>query len=111
MMNIFPFNINKNLDNFADSLANELKDHVPPELFKAKDTGIKDKKKLQNTINRIFSHVDDYNRENKPGLYKKARIGNTFMWKLREAGYDEKFIQELTKDMLVRLGKKQLQKK
>ena len=110
-MNIFPFNINKKLDSFANSLAEELKNSVPPELFKEKNVSIKDKKRLQNTINRIFSQVDEFNKKSRPGLYKKARIGNTFMWKLRESGYEEKFIEELTRDILVRLGKKEVKKK
>ena len=39
----------------------------------------------------------------KLGIYKKAKLGNTFKWELKEMGYDEKFTETATEGLIVYL--------
>jgi hypothetical protein len=40
------------------------------------------------------------------GVYKKARLGNTFRWELEEMGYSEKFIELATEGLIVYITRK-----
>ena len=45
-----------------------------------------------------------FQKENKLGIYKKAKLGNVFKWKLREMGYSDDFAERATKDIVTRLA-------
>jgi hypothetical protein len=47
----------------------------------------------------------DFQREHNLGIYGKARLGNTFKWELKEMGYQNEFVNEATKGLLVSLNR------
>ena len=84
---------------FAENLAREFIDSFPPELAKH-IANKKNQIKFRKTINKIGTKARDYRKAAKLGVYGKAKIGNTFMWVLKEQGYDEKLVESITNDLL-----------
>ncbi len=103
-MSIFFWKSNKQYDEFALSIANEFIEKFPNDAAHSIPNK-KNKIKLNKTINSINMKATNYAKQVKLGVYSKARIGNKFMWALKEQGYDEKFIDEITKDLLATLSK------
>ena len=65
---------------------------------------VKIEKKLTQAIRHVNIKIENYKKENKLNIYRKARIGNTFMWSLRENGYDDEFSEDITKEFLYKLN-------
>jgi hypothetical protein len=53
-----------------------------------------------------FRKAADFRAQHKPGDYKKARLGNTFRWELKELGYSKKFAEIATKGRGVCISRK-----
>ncbi len=90
-------------DEFADALAKEFIEQCPL----ASVTGARDRKavrKFDKAVNHLYTRARDYRGRVKLNIYTKARIGNKFMWALRDAGYDEVLIEELTNGLLLALS-------
>jgi hypothetical protein len=47
-------------------------------------------------MQKLSSRVQDFKANKKIGIYKKAQVGNAFKWALNDAGYCEKYIEQLT---------------
>jgi hypothetical protein len=96
---------NKEIDDFAKSLAASIAKRYPPSLDTAPG-----RKVSVNRVTRVFEETlakaEEYNRTHKLGVYKKARLGNTFKWELKELGYSEKFIDLATEGLIVYLARK-----
>ncbi len=104
-MKLFFWRSNKEHDELATALAEEFINNYPPELSKNK-LNKKIELKFEKTLNNIFSQARNYSNTVKPGIYGKARIGNKFMWTLKDQGYDQVLIDNLTKDLLKALSEK-----
>jgi hypothetical protein len=105
---MWPFNwfSNKELDEFAKTLAQDLAKRYPPEFETSKE-----KKISQNRITKVLEDTCNkavkYHQEHKLGVYKKARLGNTFKWELKELGYSELFTETATEALVVYISRKQ----
>ena len=55
----------------------------------------------QDVLRGLMSEVQMFSSRYKANFYKKAKFGNTFKWKLREAGYDAGFVDELTMELML----------
>lgn len=105
-MNFFSLFSSRKHDDFASYLALDFINSCPPALVYSLRNR-KDSNKFNKAINRLYKQAHDYYTHNKLNLYTKARIGNKFMWSLKEAGYDDGLIEELTNGILHALtGKK-----
>lgn len=60
-------------------------------------------KKQMEAVSKMFAQAERFSREHKLNIYKKAKLGNTFKWKLKELGYNNNLIDELTKELLLHL--------
>lgn len=90
----------KQIDGFAKTLAQELAKRYPPALDKGGERRISQKRMtalLEDTCNRAL----EYKRQHKLGVYKKARLGNTFRWELKDMGYSEGFVETATEALIV----------
>lgn len=105
IMNFFSLFFGRKHDDFAGSLATEFINKCPP-AFVYNLNNRKASNKFNRTVNRLYTQAHAYYVQNKLNLYTKARIGNIFMWSLKEAGYDEGLIEELTNGILLALGGK-----
>ena len=45
-----------------------------------------------------------YHEQHKLGIYKKAKLGNVFKWRLKELGYSAEFAERVTKELVTRLA-------
>src|ERR671930_2444115 len=88
----------KHIDEFADSIVAELRQHFP-------QAGVdlstrKSAEKALKTLDRIFSRISAFATERRPNLYQKACFGNRIKWALKEAGYPEPFVDAVTEKFL-----------
>ncbi|MES2562966.1 MAG: hypothetical protein V4637_09595 [Pseudomonadota bacterium] len=95
----------KNVDVFAKTLAQDVARQYPPTLDRSSGTMLSEKR-----MARIFEGVCNkalaFKNEHKLGVYKKARLGNTFRWELESLGYSKQLIQTATESLVVFLTRK-----
>ena len=85
---------------FGTSLANFFMERVPPNLDGKKAVAMNKKKEV---LGKMFMQIIKFKSEHRMNVYKKAKLGNAFKWKLRDAGYDSAFVDELTKTLMLKL--------
>jgi hypothetical protein len=85
---------------FAKSLAQDVAKRYPPAIAN-NPTQMVSQKRLSGILEEAFTRAAEFNRENKLGWYKKAKLGNEFRWELKELGYDQKFIEVATEGLIV----------
>jgi hypothetical protein len=102
-MGIFKFKMNATIDEFSISLADEF---IKAYSLGTDKSSKKNEKKLAKANNAISNKIDNFKKENKLGIYKKARIGNKFMWALREHGFENEFAEDITKKLFYKLNEK-----
>ncbi len=95
---------NKALDEFSKSLAQDLASRYEVG-SEATVLNKKAKRKLGAALDDIYIKAMEFHREHNLGIYGKARLGNTFKWELKEMGYQDEFINEATKGLLVSLNR------
>lgn len=68
-------------------------------------TNVKEKilvKKHEELINKMSLEIARYKEKHALNIFKKAKLGNSFKWTLREAGYDSGYIDQWTNWLMVR---------
>jgi hypothetical protein len=104
-MGLFGSVSGKEVDGFAITLAQELAKRYPPALDKDSERKIS-QKRLTTLLEDTFNRAADYRKQHKLGVYKKARLGNTFRWELQEMGYSQKFVEAATEGLIVYITRK-----
>src|SRR5574337_1094240 len=90
------------LEQFATNLASDLGRRFPPASEARTDPGAKHQIKV--IFEGLGARAVRYHTEHKLGIYKKAKLGNVFKWKLKELGYSDDFAERATKDIVTRLA-------
>jgi hypothetical protein len=90
------------IEEFAATLAVDLGRRFPPESEARTDPGAKYQLKV--ILDGLGARAVRYHSEQKLGIYKKAKLGNTFKWKLKELGYSNQFAENATKEIVTRLA-------
>jgi hypothetical protein len=104
-MGLFGSVSGKQVDEFAKSLAGDLAKRYPPALDRGGERKLS-QKRLTAILEEIFSKAIEFKKQHKLGVYKKARLGNTFRWELQEMGYSEKFVETATEGLVVYITRK-----
>jgi hypothetical protein len=52
--------------------------------------------KAKFVLEKMNTQVLNFKQQNKLNTYKTAQMGNTFKWALKDAGYDEAYVDQLT---------------
>lgn len=68
------------------------------------NTPLKDKQfaaKSLKILEQMDLQIKSYKRENKLNLYKVAQMGNAFKWSLKDAGYEDGYVDKLTQWFVV----------
>jgi len=94
----------RELDEFSRSLAHEFAEGYTPEMEKAAASK-KTERRLERTRERVIARAARYHAENRLGFYAKARLGNEFKWALRELGFSDDFVDEVTRRLVVTLSR------
>lgn len=92
----------RELEEFATSLANDLGRRFPPASEARTDPGAKNQIKV--ILEGLGARAVRYHTEHNLGIYKKAKLGNVFKWKLKELGYSGEFAEHATKEIITRLA-------
>ena len=95
----------KDVDAFAKGLAEELAKRYPPALDQTSGQTLSEKR-LTRILEDVCNKAVAYKNEHKLGVYKKARLGNTFRWELEERGYSKTFIETATEGLVVFLSRR-----
>jgi hypothetical protein len=65
---------------------------------KGKDKG---RDPVQDTLRKLVIRISAFEARKDANIYKKAKFANAFKWRLKEAGYDAGFADELAKELLI----------
>jgi hypothetical protein len=95
----------KQVDEFARSLVAEVVKHYPPSPS-AEGARKASQRKVASVLEDVLRKASDFGKQHKLGIYKKARLGNTVRWELKELGYSDEFAEALVKDLVFRLSVK-----
>lgn len=103
-MGLFSFLSSRIVDEFAATLAQDIVKRYPPALDQpgAKKLSAT---RLTRIIEDVCQKAEKFQREQQLGLYRKARLGNTFRWQLKDKGYSDAFIEVATESLIVYLGR------
>jgi hypothetical protein len=85
---------------FGISLADFYMTRVPT------DMAASDKKFASHSkevLDKMALQVARFKQTHPLNVYKKAKLGNAFKWKLRDAGYDSAYIDRLTEWLVAKL--------
>ena len=94
----------REVEEFALVLAQDLARRFPPASEARTDAGAKHQIKV--ILEGLSARAVRYRDEHDLGVYKKAKLGNVFRWRLKELGYSDEFAQRATKDLVTRLAVK-----
>lgn len=103
-MALFKFLDTTDIEQFATVLANDLGRRFPPASEARTDTGMHHQLKV--IMDGLSARAVRYREQNKLGIYRKAKLGNVFKWKLKELGYSDEFVERATKEIITRLALK-----
>ena len=92
-------------DEFAKNLAQDIAKRYPPAIANNPEQMVS-QKRLTAILEEAFNKARQFNTENQLGMLKKAKLGNTFKWELKEMGYDKKFVDMATEGLIVYLTRR-----
>jgi hypothetical protein len=105
-MGIFGSASGKQVDAFAVALAREVAEQCPPVAGEGGGRPAVPPRKLVATLEEVNRKAVEFKNQHKLGIYKKARLGNSFRWELIELGYDKRFAEDVTQRMVVQISRK-----
>jgi hypothetical protein len=94
----------KEVEAFANTLAEDLGRRFPPSSEKRTDAGAKNQ--LSVILDGLGARAVRFRDEKQLGLYKKAKLGNVFRWKLKDLGYSDAFVDQATSAIVTRVAVK-----
>ena len=105
-MGIFFWKNNKQIDLFANALAEDLFSYIQPDvaqqyLFDSKNMPKKLLRKVDQRFNDVLLQVQRYSEANSLGIYGKARFQKTFNERLEELGFGAGLVKSIAKTMLL----------
>jgi len=105
-MGLFGSASGKQVDEIAIALAREVAELCPPVAGEGGGRPAVTPRKLAATLDEVYRKALEYKVKHKLGLYKKARLGNSFRWELTELGYDKRFAEDVTQRLVVHISRK-----
>jgi hypothetical protein len=105
-MGLFGSASSKDVDNFAKGLAQDIAKRYPPTMDQGGPERKISQKRLTAILEDTFGKATAYKDQHKLGVYKKARLSNTFRWELKELGFSDKFIELATEGLVVYIARK-----
>jgi hypothetical protein len=101
-MAIFGFGNTKDLEVFATALAEDLGRRFPPASEARTDPGARNQ--IKAILEGLSARAIRYHEQHKLGVYRKAKLGNVFKWRLQEIGFSPEFAENATKEIVTRLA-------
>jgi hypothetical protein len=92
----------REIEDFGTVLANDLGRRFPPASEARTDPGAQYQLKV--ILEGLGARAVRFHLDKKLNVYKKAKLGNVFKWRLKELGYSDSFIDNATKEIVNRLA-------
>ena len=92
----------RDIEQFATEVAREFAKACPPAASRDKPGAMKN---AARAIDAACQRAAAFQKEKKLGIYGKAKLGTTFKWELKALGYDDDFIDEFTRNVLINLSR------
>jgi hypothetical protein len=90
----------KEVEKFATELALKFSRRLPAgTLLKGAQAS-----SLARALDEVYNLAGEFQRERRLGVYGKAKLGTVFKLQLKESGYPEDFVSEVTQALLIRLS-------
>jgi len=89
----FPFS---KLDALAESLAQRITTRYPPVIANAPEQTVS-QGRIEEILEDIFS--SEFQGGGRPGIVRRTKLGYAFKWRLRDIGYDDKFVDFAAKKL------------
>ncbi len=93
----------REIDDFGIGLAREFASRCPPEERRDKPGQTA---KLARAIDDTCNRAAAYRRERELGMYGKAKLGTSFKLELKQLGFEDEFVDELTGLLLLTMSGK-----
>ena len=93
------------VDAFAKELAANLASRYPPTVEQSAQKRIS-VNRVTRLLEETFAQAEAFKNEHELGWIRKAKLGNSFKWELKELGYSDKFIEVATEGMIVYITRK-----
>jgi hypothetical protein len=90
------------LEEFASALAGDMTRRFPPSSEARTDAGAANQ--LRVILEGLGARAVRFKSENGLGVYKKAKLGTVFKYKLKEAGYSDAFVENATAEIIKRIS-------
>ena len=90
------------VERFAQTLADDLARRFPPESEKRSDQGAANQLKV--ILEGLGARAVRFKTENRLGIYRKAKLGTVFRYKLQALGYSDKFAEMATSEIIKRIS-------
>ena len=84
---IFPGKVHE----LAENLAREISRRYPSAIANSPEPLISTSRRAE-ILERVFRQARQFSEERRLGLFGRMRLGSALRWRLKEMGYDEKFI-------------------
>jgi hypothetical protein len=88
------------VNEFAKSLANDIAKRYPPAIANNPEQMVSHKR-LTSILEETFNRAATFQKEQKLGWFRRAKLINEFQWELKEFGYDKKFVEMAAEGLLV----------
>jgi len=105
-MGIFGSASSRQVDEFAKELARELAAQCPPDAASEDHRPNVTPKRLVSVLEQLCGKALGFREQHKLGIYKKARLGNSFRWELAELGYGKRFVEDVTQRLVVHISRR-----
>ena len=93
----------REIEDFATALARDFSNRVPPGAGRD-DMG--QTAQLARAIDDTCNRAAAYQRQRRLGLYGKAKFGTSFKLELKQIGYPDEFVDDLTRQLLLTMSGK-----
>lgn len=90
----------KKAEEFGTELAQFLIEKMPPDKERNER---KLESKTEYLLTKMEIKIGKFKQEERLNVYKTAKLGNAFRWQLKDAGYDQAYIERLVEWLVTKL--------
>ena len=92
--------LGRDVDEFAKELAEMIAKRYPPALEKSPERRVSPNR-ITKVLEDALDKAGEFASSQRLGMFKKAKLANSFRWELKERGYSDKFIEIATEGVIV----------
>ena len=87
------------------NLAQEISKRYPCAIANSPEPLVSPRRRFE-ILEKVFADARQFNQEHKLGWVAKTSMGSALRWRLKELGYDEKFIEIATEHLVASIPSK-----